>query len=115
MHIHIVPNRNSKPAVLLRESYREGKKVRKRTIANLSKLPKDQVDSIRRILKGENLAPVDDVFEILEDGSRQHGHVEAVLTAMRRLEFQKLIGSRHSRQRDLVVAMVAARILEPQS
>jgi transposase len=115
MHIDIVPNRNSKPAVLLRESYREGKKVRKRTIANLSKLPKEQVDSIRRILKGENLVPVDDVFEILEDGSRQHGHVEAVLTAMRRLKFKELIGSRHSRERELVLAMVAARILEPQS
>ncbi len=115
MHIHIVPNRNSKPAVLLRESYREGKKVRKRTIANLSKLPMDQIDSLRRILKGEKLAPVDDVFEIVENGSRHHGHVEAVLGAMRRLEFKKLIGSRHSPQRDLVVAMVAARLLEPQS
>lgn len=115
MHIDIVPNRKSTPAVLLRESYREGKKVRKRTLANLSKLPMDQVDSIRRILKGERLVPLDDVFEILEDGSRQHGQVQAVLTAMRRLGFQELIGSRHSRQRDLVVAMVAARILEPQS
>ncbi len=115
MHIDVVPNRNSKPAILLRESYREGKNVRKRTLANLSKLPMDQVDAIRHILKGEKLVPVDDVFEILEDGSRQHGHVEAVLTAMRRLEFKKLIGSRHSRQRDLVLAMVAARILEPQS
>jgi transposase len=115
MHIHIVPNRNSSPAVLLRESYREGKNVRKRTIANLSKLPMDQIDSLRRILKGEKLAPVDDVFEIVENGSRHHGHVEAVLGAMRRLEFKKLIGSRHSPQRDLVVAMVAARLLEPQS
>jgi transposase len=115
MHIDIVPNRNSKPAVLLRESYRQGRKVRKRTIANLSKLPMDQIDSLRRILKGEKLAPVDDVFEIVENGSRHHGHVEAVLAAMRRVEFKKLIGSRHSPQRDLVVAMVAARLLEPQS
>jgi len=115
MHIDIVPNRNSKPAILLRESYREGKNVRKRTLANLSKLPMDQVDAIRRILKGENLIPSDDVFEILQNGSRQHGHVEAVLTAMRRLDFKKLIGSRHSRERDLVLAMVAARILKPQS
>jgi hypothetical protein len=53
MHIEIVPNRNSKPAILLRESYREGKKVRKRTLGNLSKLPMDQVEAIRRILKGE--------------------------------------------------------------
>ena len=65
MHIHIVPNRNSKPAVLLRESYREGKKVRKRTIANLSKLPVDQIDSLRRILKGEKLVSPDELFDIV--------------------------------------------------
>ena len=53
MHIHIIPNRNSTPAVLLRESYRVGGNVRKRTLANLSKLPMDAVDAIRRILKGE--------------------------------------------------------------
>jgi len=115
MHIDVVPNRKSKPAILLRESYRHEGKPRKRTLANLSKLPTDQVDAIRRILKGEKLVPIGDVFEILEDGSRQHGHVEAVRIAMRRLEFKKLIGSRHSPQRDRVVAMVAARILEPQS
>ena len=55
MHIHIIPNRNSKPAVLLRESYRVGGNVRKRTLANLSKLPMDAVDAIKRILKGEKL------------------------------------------------------------
>jgi len=116
MHIDIVPNRNSKPAVLLRESYRDGdKKPRKRTLANLSKLPGEQVDAIRRILKGEKLVAVEDVFDIVADGSRFHGCVEAVLTAMKRLEFDKLVASRHSRQRDLVVAMVAARILEAQS
>jgi hypothetical protein len=63
MHIDIVPNRNSKPAVLLRESYRDGgKKPRKRTLANLSKLPGEQVDAIRRILKGEKLVAVEDIF-----------------------------------------------------
>ncbi len=116
MHIDIVPNRNSKPTVLLRESYRDGdKKPRKRTLANLSKLPSEQVDSIRRILKGEKLVAVEDVFEVLPDGSRLHGCVEAVLSAMKCLEFEKLVASRRSRQRDLVVAMVAARILEAQS
>ena len=117
MHIDIVPNRNSKPAVLLRESFRDAKskKPRKRTIANLSKLPSEQVDSIRRVLKGEKLVAVEDVFEVVPDGSRLHGGVEAVLSAMKRLEFDKLVASRRSRQRDLVVAMVAARILEAQS
>jgi transposase len=116
MHIDIVPNRNSKPTVLLRESYRDGdKKPRKRTLANLSKLPGEQVDAIRRTLKGEKLVAVEDVFDIVPDGSRLHGCVEAVLSAMKCLEFNKLVASRHSRQRDLVVAMVAARILEAQS
>ena len=63
MHIEIIPNRNSKPAILLRESYRDGKKVRKRTFGNISKLPMEQVDAIRRILKGEKLISPEDVFE----------------------------------------------------
>ena len=117
MHIDIVPNRNSKPAVLLRESYRDAKskKPRKRTLANLSKLPSEQVDAIRRILKGQKLVSLEDAFKIVENGSRHHGHVDAVLSAMRQLGFEKLVGSRHSPERDLVVAMVVARILEPQS
>ena len=79
----IVPNRNSKPAVLLRESYRDAKSKKpcKRTLANLSKLPSEQVDAIRRILKGEKLVSVEDAFEIIENGSRHHGHVDAVLSA----------------------------------
>ncbi len=115
MHIHIVPNRNSKPAVLLRESFREGKTVRKRTLANLSKLPMDQIESIRRILKGERLVSVADAFEIIEGGSYHHGHVEAVMIAMRRLGFDKLIASKASPERDRVVGLVVARILQSQS
>ena len=115
MHVEIVPNRGSKPAILLRESYREGKKVRKRTLGNISKLPMDQVEAIRRILKGEQLVSTDELFEIVEDGSPEHGNVEAVRTAMGRLGFARLLCSRPSRQRDLVVAMVTARILDPQS
>jgi transposase len=115
MHVEAIPNRNSKPTVLLRESYREGGKVRKHTCGNISKLPPDQIESIRRVLRGEKLIPAEEAFEIVEDGSRFHGHVQAVLTTMRRLKFSELIGSRRSRERDLVVAMVVARILEPQS
>ena len=65
MHIDIVPNRNSPPAVLLRESFREGGKVRKRTLANLSALSAPQVDAIRRTLKGEKLVPVTDLFRVV--------------------------------------------------
>ena len=103
------------PRSCLRESYRVGGNVRKRTLANLSKLPMDAVDAIRRILKGEKLVSVEVAFKIVENGSRHHGHVDAVLSAMRQLGFEKLVGSRHSPERDLVVAMVVARILEPQS
>jgi len=114
MYIATIPNRNSPPAILLRESYREKGKVKSRTLANLSKLPPQSIEILRRSLKGEELISTD-VFEIIEDGSPAHGHVDAVMTAMRQLDFSGLISSRHSRQRDLVVAMVAARILEPKS
>ena len=114
MYIATIPNRNSPPAILLRESYREKGKVKSRTLANLSKLPPQSIEILRRSLKGEELISTD-AFEIVEDGSPAHGHVDAVMTAMRRLDFSRLISSRPSRQRDLVIAMVAARILEPKS
>lgn len=113
MHIDTIPNRNSRPAYLLRESVREGKRVRKRTLANLSSLPIEQIEAIRRILKGEKLGPVEDTLEVVR--SRAHGHVEAVLGAMRRLGFEKLIDAKASRERALVVAMVAERILAPEA
>jgi transposase len=113
MHIDTIPNRNSRPAYLLRESVRDGKHVRKRTLANLSSLPIEQIEAIRRILKGERLGPVEDGLEVVR--SRAHGHVEAVLTAMQRLGFAKLIDARSGRERDLVVAMVAERIIAPEA
>jgi len=113
MHIDIVPNRNSKPTILLRESYREGGKVKKHTLANLSKLSMDQVQLFRQVLKGEQLIPVDALFDV--SSSQHHGHIQAVRTAMKRLRFDNLIASRCTRERDLVVAMVVARILEPES
>jgi len=113
MHIHVIPNRNSKPAILLRESYREDGKVKKRTLANLSHFPLDQVDTLTRALKGEKLAPVESLFEVID--SKLCGHANAVRLAMKRLGFAKLVSSNSSRERDLVVAMVAARILEPDS
>ena len=111
MHIDTIPNRNSRPAYLLRESVRDGKHVRKRTLANLSSLPVDQIEMIRRVLKGERLGPVEDGLECVR--SAHHGHVEAVRTAMARLGFGKLIDAKSSRERDLVMAMVAGRIIAP--
>ncbi|MBU0616861.1 MAG: IS1634 family transposase [Planctomycetes bacterium] len=115
MYIATVPNRTSPPAILLREGYREGGKVKTRTLANLSKLPAEAIEAIKRVLKGEQLVSTEELFEIVAEGSPAHGHVEAVLTAMRRLGLAGVLSSRPSRQRDLVLAMVAARLLEPQS
>lgn len=115
MYIAYVPNRDSPPAILLREGYREDGKVKTRTLANLSKLPAEAIAVLSQVLKGKQMVAADEAFEIVQDGSRAHGHAEAVLTAMRRLGFPGLLNSRPSRQRDLVVAMVAARVLKPQS
>lgn len=113
MHIDIVPNRNSRPTYLLREAYREGRKVKKRTLANLSSLSDEQLTGIRAILQGQQLRPVDALFEIV--GSRAHGHVEAVRVAMSRLGIAPLLAARPSRERDLVAAMIGARILAPRT
>ena len=75
MYIDIVPNRKSPPAILLRESIRDGKKIVKRTIANLSSLSIEQAEAIRAVLKGKPLAPADQLFEIIR--SRAHGGVNA--------------------------------------
>jgi transposase len=113
MHIHVVPNRGSPPSVLLRESYREGAKVRKRTLANLSSLSATQIEAIRAALRGDVLQPVAQFFEITV--SRAHGHVQAVAAAMQRLGLAEVIGAKASRERDLVLAMVAARIVAPHT
>jgi hypothetical protein len=111
MHIHVVPNRGSPPTVLLRESYREGAKVHKRTLANLSSLSLAQVEAMRAVLRGEELRPIAQCFEIT--ASRSHGQVQAIIVAMQRLGFASLIAAKPGRERDLVLAMVAARILAP--
>ncbi len=113
MYIDFVPNRTSKPAILLRESIREGQRIRKRTIANLSALTLEQAEAIRLVLKGEKLAPAGGGLDCIR--SLPHGHVEAVRIAMRRLGFEKLIDGKASRERDLAAAMVAARIIAPEA
>ncbi len=113
MYVDVVPNRNSPPAILLRESFREDGKIRKRTIANLSSLSMAQVEGLRLVLKGRPLAPVDELFDVVS--SRHHGHAAAVTQAMKRLKFSTLLGAKRSRERQLVMAMVAARVLDPRS
>ena len=114
MYIDIVPNRNSPPAVLLRESYRQDGKVKKRTLANLSKWPKPLVEGLGTLLKGGVALPsLDHAFQILR--AKPHGHVAAVLGAVRKLGLERLLDRKPSHRRALVVAMIAARILEPRS
>jgi Transposase DDE domain len=113
MHVHIVPNRGSPPTVLLRESYREGSKVGKRTLANLSSLSAAQIEAIRAALRGETPQPVAQAFEIT--ASRSHGHVQGVALSLQRLELASLLASRPCRERELVLAMVASRIVAPQT
>ena len=113
MHINIVPNRGSAPTVLLRESYRDAAKVGKRTLANLSALSSAQVEAIRQVLRGEAMCPVSQRLEIT--ASRAHGHVQAVSAAMQRLGFASLLSSKHCPERDLVLAMVASRIVCPDT
>ncbi len=113
MYIATVPNRGSPPAILLREGYREGGTVKNRTLANLSHWPPAKIELLRRVLRNEPLAPGDTLFEVV--ASAHHGHVQAVHTAMQRLGVDTLLAARPSRERALVVAMVAARILEPDS
>jgi len=98
---------------LLRRSYREGGNVKNETLGNLSHLPDALIDIIRRSLQGESFVAVGEAFEVVR--SRAHGHVQAVRVAMQQLGFEALLGSRPSRERDLVAAMVAARIVAPHT
>jgi len=107
MYVEVVPNRNSPPAILLREGWREGRRTRKRTLANLSHWPPAQVELLRRVRKGEALVSVDEALQLSR--SLPHGHVAATLGTLRRLELEKLLDRTHHRQRDLAVAMMVAR------
>ena len=114
MYIESVPNRSSPPAILLRESYREGGKVRKRTIANLTKWPTAVVEGLRCLLKGGTAIPsLEEAFDIVR--SLPHGHVAAVMGTLGKLGLDRLIDPKPSARRDQVLAMIATRILEPAS
>ncbi|HSA80486.1 MAG TPA: IS1634 family transposase [Geminicoccaceae bacterium] len=111
MYIDIVPNRGSPPAVLLRESYREGGRIRKRTLANLSKLPLGQLELLRAVLRGERLVPAGEGPEI--ERALPDGHVQAVLGTLRRLGLDRLLPRGPERRRNLALGLIVARLLEP--
>lgn len=113
MYIEIVPNRGSRPTVLLREGWREGKRVRKRTLANLTQWPADKVKRLREVLKGQPLVSSTEAFRIEE--SRPHGHVEAILGTIRQLGLDGLIASKPCRERSLVLAMLVSQLIHPAS
>jgi transposase len=116
MYVATVPNRNSPPAILLRESFRENGKVKSRTIANISHLGSQQIEALRLALAGSlptSGTPLPDAFQIAR--SLPHGHAAAVLGCLRNLKLDAMVDSAPSRQRDLVVAMIVARIVEPSS
>ncbi|MGI0480472.1 hypothetical protein ACN4EE_06745 [Geminocystis sp. CENA526] len=116
MYIEKVPNRNSPPAVLLRESYREDGKVKKRTVANLSKLSDDVIESMKLALKGTKLSineAIPDNFHIVR--SRPHGHVALILETIKKLNLDTIISSKSSRNLNLIMAMITARIINPAS
>lgn len=114
MYIESVPNRSSPPAILLRESYREDGKVKKRTILNLTKWDPKIVEGLRLLLKGGTVIPnIEDEFEIVR--TLPHGHVAAVLGTIRKIGLDRVIDPKQSLLRDRVLAMIVARIILPAS
>ena len=113
MYIDTVPNRNSPPATLLREGWREGSKTRKRTLANISDWPKHKIETLRRLLRDEPLVSPDDLFST--EQTLPHGHVEVILGMIGKLGLDMMISSKPCRERNLVVAMIAERLIHPCS
>jgi transposase len=114
MYIEAVPNRNSPPAILLRESYRHEGKVRKRTLCNLSDWSPAHVEGLRGVLKGGTVIPAEhDAITVIR--SLPHGHVAAALGTARKIGLDRILGPDGNRCRDLVLALLIGRILDPVS
>src|SRR5215831_5744906 len=107
MYVAVIPNRSSRPAILLRESYRDGDKVKNRTLANLSDWPEEKVEALRAALRGER-AVAAERLEIVR--ALPHGHVAAVLGVARRLGLEELLPEGPRRQRQLALALIVARL-----
>ena len=116
MHVDTIRRRHGErvyESFLVRRSVREGKRVRKETVANISGLPPEAIEAVRRVLRGEALAAAGEAFQI--ERSLPHGHVAAVLGTLRRLGLKRILGRERSRERDLAVALVCQRLLRPGS
>lgn len=113
MYIDIVPNRNSRPAILLRKAKRVGGKIVKTTLENLTDWPQEKISALQALLRGDTLVPRDSAFTI--EKTTPHGHVEAVMGMIKKLKLDTLISANRSRQRDLIVAMLVQRLIHPCS
>src|SRR6202020_3602465 len=114
MYIEAVPNRSSPPAILLRESYRQDGRIRKRTLCNLSDWPAAHIEGLRGVLRGGTVIPAErDAFTVIR--SLPHGHVAAALGTARKIGLDRILGPDSNRCRDLVLAMIVSRILDPTS
>src|SRR4030081_3521515 len=112
MYVAVVPNRGSPPAILLRESYREAGKTKNRTLANLSGWPAERIEQLRAVLRGDKLLPAAEAVEIIR--ALPHGHVLAALGTARRIALDAVLPRRApQRRRDLALALIVARLLEP--
>ena len=111
MYVAVVPNRGSPPAILLRESFRDGAKVRNRTLANLSKWPAAKIEALRAVLRGESLVPAGAGLEIVR--ALPHGHVLAALGTARQIGLERLLPRGPERRRRLALALIVARGLDP--
>jgi hypothetical protein len=114
MYIEAVPNRNSPPAILLRETYRQNGRFCKRTLCNLSHWPTATIEGLRGVLKGGTVIPAGrDAFTVIR--SLAHGHVAAAVATARKIGLEGILGPDGNRCRDLVLAMLISRILDPGS
>jgi hypothetical protein len=113
MYVAVVPNRGSAPAVLLRESYRDGNKVKNRTLQNLSHWPAEQIEALRAVLRGERLVPADEGLQIVR--ALPHGHVLAALGTARKIKLDRVLPRALDRRTNLALALIVARLLEPAS
>jgi len=111
MYVAIVPNRGSRPAILLRESYRDGNKVKNRTLANLSDWPAEQIETLRAALRGDKLVPAGEGLQIVR--AWPHGHVAAALGTARRIGLARILPYGPDRRRQMAVALIVARLIDP--
>jgi hypothetical protein len=117
MYVERIPNRSSPPAILLRESYRDGDKFKKRTLANLSDWPAAKIEALRRVLRDEAVVPMDQQALTLVR-SLPHGHAAAALGMLRKLGLDRILsqGGRQPRRAvALCIAMIVARLIDPAS